>query len=186
MARSAKGQRVLRVADELFYRQGIGATGVDAIVAGSGVAKTTLYAHYGSKDRLVAEYLATRHRAWRARIERAAAGKGPAERVLAVFSVLGDWFAEPEFRGCPFINAAAELPPDHAGHAVIAEHRSWLWTMLGERAAALGVDDAEAQSHELVMLYDGAIVSAVMDGPKRAAQLADEAARRLVGGTTGR
>src|SRR5690242_17662585 len=105
-------ERILDVADELFYGRGIHATGVDEIVARSGAAKTTLYAHFSSKDQLVASYLQRRSDSWKDYLGRelAAYGGEPAERIDRVFELLTEGCVYPDFRGCPFINAAAEFP----------------------------------------------------------------------------
>src|SRR5262245_62857425 len=100
--------RILAAADELFYARGIHAVGVDEIVARSGTAKTTLYAHFPSKDDLVASYLQRRSDEWRQHLEVELAHRGGSavERIDAVFAVLGQGCASEGFRGCPFINAA--------------------------------------------------------------------------------
>ena len=107
-------RRLLDTARELFYAEGIHAVGVDRIAAVSGVAKSTLYEHFRTKEQLVAEYLAEWSLLWRAVLERelATLDVGPVERALAVFDLLGDAVADPTFRGCPFINAAAEYPAE--------------------------------------------------------------------------
>src|ERR1043166_7044435 len=98
---SSPRQRILDVADELFYRQGIRAVGVDTIVARSGAAKTTLYAHFGSKDELVASYLRVRSERWRAYLssQLELRARTPRERLLRIFDILGEGCAGPDYRG---------------------------------------------------------------------------------------
>ena len=118
--------RILDAASEAFYRQGIAAVGVDAIVADAGVAKSTLYRHFPSKDDLVVAFLRRRDERWRAwlRSEVERLSPDPAGRPLAVFDALGGWFASEAFRGCAFINAAAEIAdPTHPARAAVQEHK---------------------------------------------------------------
>ncbi|MGW3467797.1 TetR/AcrR family transcriptional regulator [Saccharopolyspora sp. NPDC000995] len=100
----------LPLAAELFYRQGIHAVGVEAIAAGAGVTKKTLYARFGSKDQLVTAYLVERDQRWRVWLQRwvtESAGP-PREKLLAVFDALDAWMDRADFRGCGFVNALAD------------------------------------------------------------------------------
>jgi AcrR family transcriptional regulator len=103
-------QRLLDAAERLFYERGVQAVGVDAVVAEAGVATKTLYAHFGSKDGLVEAYLRRRDRRWLDWLRNAVdtAESGPA-RVFAVFDALTQWFTQPNYNGCAFINIAGEL-----------------------------------------------------------------------------
>lgn len=111
--------RLLDAAERLFYRDGVRSVGVDAVVTEAGVATTTLYAHFGSKDGLVEAYLRRRDERWltwlRGVVE--AADPGTA-RVRAVFDALGRWFAQPDFNGCAFIQRGrgAGCHTGRAGH----------------------------------------------------------------------
>ncbi|MGY4289732.1 AcrR family transcriptional regulator [Bradyrhizobium sp. LM2.7] len=98
-------ERILETADKLFYLQGIRAIGVDTIAAEIGISKRTLYNHFPSKDALIAAYLERRFVAQRT------SDKPPAEQILATFDSLERRFAAKDFRGCPFVNAVAELGP---------------------------------------------------------------------------
>lgn len=125
------GDRVLDAASELFYREGINSVGVARIADVAGVTKKTLYDCFGSKDALVTRYLARRHhRWWRHLEERLGAAAGP--RTLALFDAYLDHPALDTGRGCAFLNAAAELPPDHPALGVIREHKSAVRRRLGE------------------------------------------------------
>ncbi|MDQ1752080.1 MAG: hypothetical protein QOE71_3136, partial [Pseudonocardiales bacterium] len=110
--RTAK-QRLLQAADELFYNEGIHTVGIDRVIAHAGVAKGSLYYSFTGKDDLVQEYLTHRHGKW---AERVTAGieahTDPRARILAVYDVLGTLFAQPDYRGCAFMNATAEAAPD--------------------------------------------------------------------------
>jgi AcrR family transcriptional regulator len=173
--KSSPPERILDVADALFYAHGIHAVGVDAIVGRAGTAKATLYARFGSKDQLVGAYLGRRGARWRehllAEMERRASD--PKERLLAVFDILGEWFAKPGYRGCPFINAAAELPePDHPGNRAATEHRSWLRELFERLASEAKLTDPRELAEQLLMLYDAAMVTAYVEQDPLAAQRA--------------
>jgi AcrR family transcriptional regulator len=175
--------RILEVADELFYTRGLHAVGVDEIVARSGTAKTTLYAHFPSKDDLIASYLSRRSEDWRRHLstEIARLGGSPAERLDAVFAVLAEGCASPGFHGCPFIKAAAEYPdPTHQGRVVADTHRRWVRDLLAGIAQEAGITDPDALAGQLILLYDAAMVGAQFDPGGSAPTSAREAARTLV------
>ncbi|WP_223247067.1 TetR/AcrR family transcriptional regulator [Microbacterium oleivorans] len=166
-------QKVLAAASRLFYERGIASVGVDAIAEHSGVTKRTLYDRFGSKDALVLAYLRERDAAWSARWERRIMSS-PGPRTLTVF----DSYAhdvDPVGHGCAFLNAAAELPPDHAGWSVIRDHKARVAHRVGELVAEdLGEDTPEIAGTIFLML-EGAIAHQRVDGDSR--RLAD--ARRL-------
>jgi len=175
--------RILDAADELFYTRGIHAVGIDEIVARSGTAKTTLYAHFPSKDHLIASYLQRRSEEWRQYLSEELARRGgpPVERIDAVFAVLAEGCASPGFRGCPFINAAAEYPdPTHPGRVVSDAHRQWVREVLRDLTAEAGVAEPDALAGRLILLYDAAMVGAQFDPGGPAPASAREAARTLV------
>jgi AcrR family transcriptional regulator len=182
--RTPAAQRALEVAGALFYERGITATGVDLIAAESGVAKTTMYAHFGNKEALVAAYLQARGEAWRShlRTEVAARATTPHEQLIAIFDVLGEWMDGLDFRGCPFIKAAGELcDPNHPGLTATSEHRTWLRGYLTDLTQQAGARDAAALASSLLMLYDAAIVHGALDHSNgAAAQRARAAAQTLL------
>src|SRR6202046_3773569 len=109
--RPSPRERLLAASDELFYRDGVHSTGIDAVIEKAGVAKGSLYYIFGGKDELVAAYLRGRHERFRQRVEEAQAGiDDPADKILALFDALADYVSLPEYRGCPFDSAAAEEP----------------------------------------------------------------------------
>lgn len=177
-------ERLLEAADRLFYRDGIRAAGVDTIIAEAGVAKMTLYSHFASKDQLIAEYLRRRGlavRAWLAEATARHAAKSP-DRLAALFAALKEWFALPDFRGCAFQNAAAELPdPAHPGRAAVVEHRALFAALVADVLRADRVRDPESAAAGVVLLIDGAIVAAGCGGAAEAADRAHAAARKLLG-----
>src|SRR3954469_18658607 len=105
-------ERILETAYELFSRHGIQAVGVDRIVAEAGVAKMSLYRNFGSKDELVLAFLRAREERWTRgwlQAEAQSRGETPAERLLAIFDVFGEWFARTDFEGCSFVNVLLEI-----------------------------------------------------------------------------
>jgi AcrR family transcriptional regulator len=174
----------LSAADDLFYRRGLHAVGVDEIVARSGVAKTTLYAHFHSKDQLIASYLQHRSDDWRRFIDAALRDfvGSPAEKIDRVFELLVEGCIAPGFRGCPFINFVAEFSdPDHPGRAVCLEHRRWLKSLFAEISRDGGADQPDRLAEQLCHLYDAAMVGSQFDPAGDDADRARETARLLVG-----
>jgi AcrR family transcriptional regulator len=160
--------KLLAVADRLFYARGIRAVGVKEIVDEAEVAKTSLYLHFASKDDLVLAYLERRAAeymsGWR-QVLADTVGQPPDERLDAVFSTLRQFAATAEFRGCPFLNAAAELfDPEHPGHGPIMAYRRFVRDELfGEIARAAGVSDPDRVAAGLQVLYDGALAGATIE-----------------------
>src|SRR5699024_701242 len=131
--RTSVRDRLLQTADQLFYTEGLHAVGIDRIVAESKVAKSTMYVYFRTKEELIVEYLRHRSEMTRQRIVAAVdarADQPVSARVLTVFEVLDDIISEPDFRGCAFVNAAAEYP-DHQGiRDAISADRRWLPRLL--------------------------------------------------------
>ncbi len=180
--RSSARERLLDVASDLFYRHGIRAIGVDTIVERSGVAKTTLYNHFQSKDELVAEVLRRRDAAWRAWLETEVLSRAPdpASRLAAVFDALADWYASEDFRGSVFINARAELPdPEHPANLAALDHVAAVRDYFARLAASAGADDPDALAGRLQLVMKGATVMA-LEGDPDAADLARSSARAVL------
>src|SRR6202040_1097506 len=101
--RPSARERLLAASDELFYRDGVHSTGIDAVIERAGVAKGSLYYIFGGKDELVAAYLRNRHDAWRQLVEAAQARTDDHdEKILVIFDEIADYVSDPDFRGCPF------------------------------------------------------------------------------------
>lgn len=186
-ARSAR-TRLLDAADQLFYAQGINATGVDAVIGTAEVARMTFYRHFGGKDALVAAYLQARDARWRATVEEsvAAAGEAPAARLLAVFDALRVWNADPRFRGCSFANAAAELTaPGHPGRLVVAAHKQALRERVAELAGATGHPAPGRLTDQLLLLFEGATTTQALGTVHEAVDVARALAEELVGQPAG-
>jgi AcrR family transcriptional regulator len=178
--RPSARERLLAAADELFYRDGVHSTGIDAVIEKAGVAKGSLYYIFGGKDELVAAYLRGRHEAFRQSVEAAQAGTDdPAEKILAIFDALGDYVSLPEFRGCPFDSAAAEAPTGQCQVLAIQEYRDWLHQSLVQLAVDTGVPDSQALAEALIVLYNGALASADTATPSRAAAMTAKRIARL-------
>jgi AcrR family transcriptional regulator len=178
---SAPRQRLLEAADKLFYEEGIHTVGIDRIIEKAGVAKASLYSTFGSKDALISEYLDQRLKRRRERVESAIGlHHAPRERLLAVFDVLAARVAEKDFRGCAFYRAAAEGEPNGRVSAVLEASREWLHELFEELARAAGARDPQKLARRLVLLYDGALVTAQLDGDTGAAEEARETAAELL------
>ena len=162
--------KLLGAASELFYADGIAATGVDDVVRAAGVSKPTLYAHFGSKAELVAAVLERRHAVRAAELE--ALDGGP----LAIFGWLADFYVRDGARGCAFVNAAAELAHGGPGRAAAAREKAWLRSELARRARAEGLDDPDGLASRLGLLIDGVAARVVVDGHKAAARAVADAA----------
>ncbi|MDT5343677.1 MAG: hypothetical protein QOE52_2861, partial [Mycobacterium sp.] len=120
-------ERLLAASDELFYRDGVFSTGIDAVIGKAGVARGSLYYIFGGKDGLAAAYLHGRLATWRNAVEAAQVGAQDADaKILAVFDALADYVSRPDFRGCPFNNAAAEGQAGEAQQLVTNEYRDWV------------------------------------------------------------
>jgi AcrR family transcriptional regulator len=178
--RTAK-QRLLQAADELFYNEGIHTVGIDRVIAHAGVAKGSLYYSFTGKDDLVHEYLTHRHGSW---AERVTAGieahTDPRARILAVYDVLGTLFAQPDYRGCAFMNATAEAAPDSVEAQAATTFRAWVHNLFHDLATDVGADDPQQLAETLVLLYDGAVATAQMDKAPEAARTARRTAELLL------
>ncbi len=151
--------RILTTADRLFYDEGIRPVGVDRLIAEASVTKATFYKHFGSKDRLIAAYIGYRHRrvaetiAVAVEAEPDAVGALRAEQATLVAAI-----QEPGFRGCPFINAAAEFSDRaHPVRAAVAEHREWYSATLEQLLRDIGHPLPGEAADDLVLARDGAM-----------------------------
>lgn len=181
-------RRLLETADRLFYAEGVRSVGVDRVIAEAGVAKMTLYAHFPSKDDLIVAVLKYREERviefFRSAVERHA--RRTRDRLRAFFAALREWFETPAFRGCAFQNAAVTLAdPAHPGARFVREHKRRFAEILRglvEESAGRG---AAKLAPMIALLVEGAIVTAVVQGSPAAADVAREAALKLVGNVGG-
>jgi AcrR family transcriptional regulator len=176
-------EHVLGIAHELFYWHGIRATGVDRVAASAGVAPTTLYRLFASKDDLVAAYIERADRLYREWFDAAAAAGGPDPRdqILAVFDALGEQI-QPHCRGCPFLMALAEFPdPAHRAHRAAVTMKAWVRDRFGQLTDALASGGRTARpellADQLALVMEGTYASAQAlsaEGPARHARTVAE------------
>jgi AcrR family transcriptional regulator len=173
-ARSAR-DRILTTAYDLFSRHGIRAVGVDRIIAESGVAKMSLYRHFGSKDDLVLAFLEQRDKRWTKDLILAEArrlGQSGPDRLLAVFDVFDEWFHQPGFEGCSFINVLLEFDDrQHPARRASVDYLATIRGILRDFAEQAGSEDPEALAREWHILMKGSIVAAA-EGDLHAARRA--------------
>jgi AcrR family transcriptional regulator len=180
---SARG-RLLGAATHLFCKNGINATGIDAIIHEAGTAKTTLYKLFGSKTNLVHAVLESEGKQWREWfIGAMESGGGDAQAKLTrIFPALKSWFGEERFYGCPFINAVAEHDKDQKQFRAIAmRHKKVVLAHIEKLAAEMGAAEPELLAHQLALLIDGAIVAAMVSRNPGVADTAGLAAGSLFG-----
>jgi AcrR family transcriptional regulator len=174
-AKEIMSERILEAADRLFYGQGIRAVGVDTIAEEIGISKRTLYNYYPSKDELIVAYLSRRF------VPLSSSDVPPAEQILGAFDRLERSFGTKAFRGCPFVNAVAELGDTNKAASRVAiafkeQRRVWFRDLL----TRLDVSNPDALATQLAILVDGAIAGALVRGDPRIARAAKEAARVLL------
>lgn len=160
--RPSKRDELVRKALEIFYRDGFHATGMDLLAAETGISKTTMFKHFRSKEELILAVLRLRDHNFRNWLFRRMEEAGPPRaQLLAMFDALAEWFADKKFRSCMFIKAASEYPdPSHPIHAQAAEHKRLLFRQVEQIAADAGADDPAALARALLLLKEGAIVTA--------------------------
>ena len=156
--------------------------GIDRVIEHAGVAKATLYSAFGSKEALVRAYLRARHDATRQRMSRELTARYPSarERLVGAFEVQGLSFSEPGFRGCAFVGAKAEARPGGAVDEVADEYRAWLHSLFADLAREAGATDPIGLAQQLVLIYDGAGISAWMDRDPSAEAAARSVAAAVV------
>ncbi|MEU9826280.1 TetR/AcrR family transcriptional regulator [Micromonospora chersina] len=172
--------RLLDAADTLFYERGIQAVGMDAIRAASGVSLKRTYQLFPSKEHLVEAVLRRRDLAIRAELEAyTSARTSPTERILAVFDYLYEWFGQPDYRGCAFINSFAELGAASENVAeIVRTHKQAFADHIAALVAA--ADLPPARAGQLLILANGAMVTAAIAGSPEPAREARAAAQRLL------
>ena len=160
-------ERLLRTASRLFYSEGLRAVGIDRIIDTAGVTRATLYRHFPSKDDLVVAYLTQADEAVRARVGAARTeGAATDDIVRAVGRSIADDIQGPGFRGCAFLNAAAEYPdPAHPVHQAVLKHRQWFLDTITELFLETGKPDSEPAGRHFVMLRDGAMTAGSLTDP---------------------
>ncbi|QUN30254.1 TetR/AcrR family transcriptional regulator [Cupriavidus sp. KK10] len=177
MATPSARDRILDTAARLFYQEGYRATGIDKIIAESGVAKMSLYRHFASKNELISAFLARRHDEWMTWFRQDVEVRLAARPHLDVIAdALADWFSR-DFRGCAFINVVAEAGGDARAAEQAAAHKAELEAFVADIATRLGLDQSQAVAEEAMLCIEGMIVRYQMQ-PDAAVV---EAGRRLLG-----
>jgi AcrR family transcriptional regulator len=175
--------KILDTASDLFYRHGVRAVGVDLVVEKAGVAKTSLYRHFGTKDDLVAAFLEREDRLFWETWDRVAeqhAADAQAE-LHAQLAWMGNRAGEPEYRGCPQINVAAEFPePNHPARKVATAHKRELRRRLKIIAERLNAADPDELAGQLAVLINGVCVSTPMLDKGEAVSILTQAADALL------
>ncbi|KIF72999.1 TetR family transcriptional regulator [Streptomyces sp. 150FB] len=177
---TAAREQVLDAAERLFYGRGVQSVGMDEIRGASGVSLKRLYQLFPAKDRLVEAYLERRDLAWRQRLaDRVDRHGDPRERILAVFDHLHEWFGEPDFRGCAWINSYGELGAISPRVTAQARaHKAAFMDYLSGLVAEAGLPAATAE--HLRLLAEGAMVTAGIFSTRVPALRAREAADLLL------
>jgi len=181
--RPNKRDELVQKSLDVFYRNGFHATGMERLVSETGVSKTSMYKHFRTKEDLILAALRLRDeqiRNWLFR-RMAEIGVTPRARLVAMFDALGEWFAQDDFRGCMFIKALAEFQePEHPIHVQSAEHKRLVAAHVRELAVEAGARDPDGLARQLLLLKEGAIVTAHMGYTADAAKDAKAAAVVLV------
>lgn len=183
MQRHEAESKLLDSAEALFYERGIQAVGMAELRTASGVSLKRLYQCFASKDELVEAYLRRRDARWRASLSTyvARGDRSPEQSVLAVFDWLHDWFDEPGFRGCAFLNSFGELGGSSPAVAAAArDHKDELRRYLRKLVDGLDAADPDELAEQLLVLVDGATTTAAVSGNPGPARSARAAAAALI------
>jgi AcrR family transcriptional regulator len=176
-------ERILRTASELFYREGARAVGVDLVVARAGVAKTSLYRHFGTKDGLIAAFLEREDEQFWEQWDRVAQRHhaDPRAEVIAHMQWIGERIGRKPYRGCPQLNVAAEFPEDeHPARVVALNHKEKMRRRLREIAERLGADRPDELAAQFLLLINGAFVSSQVIATEEAVPVLVAAAHALL------
>ncbi|MCD2498451.1 MULTISPECIES: TetR/AcrR family transcriptional regulator [Microbacterium] len=181
MTESEAREKILAAAEDLYYRKGYAAVGMDELRTAAGVSLRRLYALFPSKTDIIAAVLQRKHEEWESGLAAAvsAAGEEPRARMLAVYRHLEDWFCADDFRGCAFINAFGELGGTHPEIAqIVREHKASFQEQMAALAAEAGASAALAS--QLSILAEGAQTTAAISSDPRVATEARAAAETLI------
>lgn len=175
-------ERILDTAFALFYARGIRAVGVDLIIAESGAAKATFYKHYRTKDDLILAYLDKVDHIWTGQLRAAAeaAGPDPADQLVGLFDALSAACRRDGYRGCAFINAAAEAAPGTPVHERTVAHKQAVLAWLRDLAAQAGAEDPHSLARSLALLLDGGLADGALSADPDAPRVAKQSALALV------
>jgi AcrR family transcriptional regulator len=186
----SRRDHLVETAMKLFCKQGFRATGIDAVLSESGVAKKTLYNHFRSKDELIIAVLQRRDEDFMSSAREGVARLAPEQegppqmaRILAFFDVVAEWANSDGFNGCTFINASAEFPRrDDPIHVACMNHKRFVLRYIEELISGLELAEPQRVARELSLLVEGAIVIAFTCSDPSGVVVAKDAARRLCSG----
>lgn len=175
-------ERILATAEQLIYRNGIHATGMDLLVKTSGVARKSIYRYFATKDEVAAAALNARDVRWmnwfRTESDKADTPQG---RILNMFTVLKGWFESEGFHGCAFINTAGEVGDPNDPIRLIAKlHKQKLLDYTQELTEQLNIAQPAVLAKQLLVLMEGAITTARVMGDYDAANSARDVAQLLL------
>jgi AcrR family transcriptional regulator len=175
-------ERIVEAATELFYAQGLRAVSAEKIIAQVGITKVTFYRHFPTKDDLIVAYLERRAKWERDAIARAREAASDVPDVFRIVAgAIGAESCSPGFRGCPFINAAAEYAdPEHPVRLVVDAHRRWFRQAIIDLLDEINVPDSARAADQLVMLRDGAMVSGYLSDPSTVGDALDNGCRAII------
>jgi AcrR family transcriptional regulator len=176
-------ERILATANELFYREGVRAIGVDTVVERSGVSKTSLYRLFQSKDALIAAFAAEQDRLFWVRWDHIEEQHADDPRALleALLSGIAERIGRPAYRGCPFCNLATEFPDQsHPGRVIARTNKEELRARLAAIIAKLGAADPDRVASQIVLLINGAYATGLVAKPADLRGDLVDAARKLV------
>jgi AcrR family transcriptional regulator len=183
MKRAQKREHLIEVATELFNRYGYHASGIDRVIAEAGIAKTTLYRHFKSKEDLIVAVLQRIDAQYRGDMRQAVdrLGREPKQKLLVTFDVLEDWFREKTFYGCPFMSAASEYNVRNSPvFQQVVLHKRLMIAYFEELACAARLDEPARIGQEINLLHEGATAVAQINGDPATARLAKAVAVRLI------
>lgn len=179
----ATRDRILAVANDLFYAHGIRATSADRIIDEVGITKVTFYRHFRTKGELVVAYLAAQSAAEQAWVSSMHTAGDPVGSLRALAAGIGAAGCQPGFRGCAFINAAAEFPdPDDPVRAAVDAHRDWFYRVFVSIAADAEASDPQSVGRQLMLLRDGAMVSGYLNDATTLAEWLEAAFVAVISG----
>src|SRR6476661_10775389 len=175
-------EKILATAFRLFYAHGFRAAGIDTIIAESGVAKATFYKYFPAKDDLILAYLEQVDGVWSGQLHAAAeaAGRDPAAQLVGLFDALSTACRRDGYRGCAFINAAAESASGTRVHERTVAHKQHILAWIRDLAEQAGAQDPDGLARSLTLVLDGGLASGVLDADPAAAAAARTTAAQLV------
>ena len=187
--KSPKREEIIEIAGRLFYENGYGATGIQQIIREANIAKGTFYSHFKSKEELGVAWLQRRHIEWNSWLEEALTkAPSPTKKVAAIFDFLESWLIDSEFRGCAFLNTAAETPDaSNPMRDQVASHKRSLHELFQSLTIAAfqppkskNSEIAENVGSTLFLLFEGALVESQNFRQTWPVQIAKKQAHKLL------